>query len=473
MTNFHSINISHRVSKGTAKIQVNGKYLRIRLPRHLYSGKQKYLNLGLIDTPENWVIAEAKLQEIQKDINYDKFDFTLDKYRHDSLNKADNANEELAENLTLKQMLETFDKKYFFKRKKTRKSQDSLSQYKGFIIRAFQFKENLDFQLSKEDIDQAIYSTETGSSNRIRTVVAFKVLFDCFKFPYKFAEGVTSDYKPKERVLPTDKEIIDAWHRMKVESKGCHKKHRGNAESWGWILAVIATYGLRPHEVLAIDYEKSFQPPNFPIYINEKITRGTKTGSRFVYPLPLQWVEFFDIANPKTKYLDESKEILLAKIRTLADRFGERLKNKGINFKAYDLRHRYAIRGRELGYESDDLARWMGHTLDEHTQTYQKYWTDNSHFIVYEAGLHRIAESENGEPTISSLEAELEKASSELVQLEAELSLKKTESMSFQSLPLMKASQNLDIETEKIVPYQTSLFDLFPGLFTYPEDGAK
>jgi integrase len=476
MTNSNSVKISSRVSKGTAKIQKNGKYLRIQLPRTLYSGKQQYLNLGLIDTPENWSLAEAKLQEIQRDINYEEFDFSLDKYRPNSQSQANNTDASQAENLTFGEMLDAFEEKYFYKNRKNRKSQDTVSQYKSFIIRAFRLKENFDFYLTKEDIDEAIYSTEAGSRTRISTVVALQALFDCFKFQYEFESRITSGYQPKKRVLPNDAEIEDAWHKIKVESKGCHQEYIGNAESWGWIFAVIATYGLRPHEVLAIDYEKSFQDSEFSLHINEKITGGTKTGSRIVYPLPFEWVDFFDIANPKTKYLDESREILHAKIRTLADRFGERLKNKGINFNPYDLRHAYAIRGRKLGYESDDLARWMGHKLDEHTQTYQKYWDDEIHATVYKTELRRIEESEkikNGGLSFSELEAELKKAESELVQLEAELNLRKSKPKSKQSLPLRKAGQNLDKEKNKIVAHQTSLFDLFPEVFTYPEDGAK
>jgi len=404
-----------RASKGTAEIKENGKYLRIQLPRHLYAGKQKYLTLGLLNTPENWAIAEAKLQEIQRDINYDEFDISLDKYRLAAKKSATNKDDEADENLTFQQMLEIFEIKYFRKRKKGRKSQDTFSQYQKILIRAFQFKQDFEFYLSKEDIDQAIYLTETGSSTRIRTVVAFKVFLDCFKFKfeYEFESGITAGYEPEKRVLPTDAEIIDAWHKVKVERKDCNKRYKGNAESWGWIFAVIATYGLRPHEVLAIDYEKSLLPPYFPIYINEKITGGTKTGSRVVLPLPLEWVTHFDIPNPKTKYIDESRKLFETKIRTFADRFGERLENKGINFRAYDMRHRYAIRGRELGFHSDELAKWLGHTLNEHIQTYQKYWTDDSHSIVYETGRRR------------SEELKIKKAQLRIAQLETELRLKK------------------------------------------------
>lgn len=429
MKKSNSFKNTARASKGSAQIKENGQYLRIQLPRHLYGGQQKYLNLGLVSTPENWAIAEAKLQEIQRDIYYDEFDISLDKYRLTAKNSASNSDDEADENLTFQQMLDNFEKKYFRKRKKGRKSQDTFSQYQKFLIRAFQFKENFDFYLSKEDINQAIYSTEAGSATRNRTVVSLKVFLSCFNFEYEFQSGITAGYKPKKRVLPTDDEIIAAWHKVKVEGKGCHKKHKGNAESWGWIFAVIATYGLRPHEVLAVDYEKSFQPPNFPIHINEKITGGTKTGSRVVYPLPLEWVELFDIPNPKTKYIDESRELFEKKIRTFADRFAERLETKGINFRAYDMRHRYAIRGRELGSDSDELAKWMGHTLEEHTETYQQYWTDDSHSIIYKKGLRRIEELErikNGGLSISELQAELQKAELRIVELEAELHFKKT-----------------------------------------------
>ncbi|MBD2214001.1 hypothetical protein H6G27_29655 [Nostoc linckia FACHB-104] len=48
-----------------------------------------------------------------------------------------------------------------------------------------------------------------------------------------------------------------------------------------------------------------------------------------------------------------------------------------------------------------------------------------------------------------------------------------SEPMSEQSLPLMKPSQNLDLETEKFVPYQMLLSDSFPWMLEFFEDGAK
>ncbi|MEG4501301.1 tyrosine-type recombinase/integrase [Microcoleus sp. F10-C6] len=55
--------------------------LRLRLPRHLFGGQQKYLYLGLPDTPINRSAAEEKARAIAADIAFDKFDSSLQKYQ--------------------------------------------------------------------------------------------------------------------------------------------------------------------------------------------------------------------------------------------------------------------------------------------------------------------------------------------------------------------------------------------------------
>ena len=55
--------------------------LRLQIPRHLFGGEQRYLYLGLPDTPINRTAAEARAQVIMADIAFDRFDSTLEKYR--------------------------------------------------------------------------------------------------------------------------------------------------------------------------------------------------------------------------------------------------------------------------------------------------------------------------------------------------------------------------------------------------------
>jgi len=58
-------------SKGSVGIETFQGRLRLRLPRQLYGGKQKYLTLGLDDSPGNRRIAEAKVKQIESDIIYE------------------------------------------------------------------------------------------------------------------------------------------------------------------------------------------------------------------------------------------------------------------------------------------------------------------------------------------------------------------------------------------------------------------
>lgn len=75
------MNVQHKASKGSVGVESFQGRLRLRLPRQIYSGKQKYLTLGLADTPENWKEAEAKAWQIEKDILAGYFDPTLAKYK--------------------------------------------------------------------------------------------------------------------------------------------------------------------------------------------------------------------------------------------------------------------------------------------------------------------------------------------------------------------------------------------------------
>lgn len=67
-------------SKGSVGVEAFQGRLRLRLPRELFAGKQKYLTLGLPDTDVNRRVAEAKASLIEADIRLERFDYTLVKY---------------------------------------------------------------------------------------------------------------------------------------------------------------------------------------------------------------------------------------------------------------------------------------------------------------------------------------------------------------------------------------------------------
>jgi integrase len=76
--------MSQKKAKGTVGIESFKTVLRLRLPRQVFGGKQKYLSLGLSDTPENRKAAELKARQIELDILSNNFDASLEKYKPQS-----------------------------------------------------------------------------------------------------------------------------------------------------------------------------------------------------------------------------------------------------------------------------------------------------------------------------------------------------------------------------------------------------
>lgn len=70
-----------RASKGTVSILSSNDRLQLRFN---YGGKRHYISTGLADTPANRKLAEFRASEIEKDILYERFDPTLEKYKPQS-----------------------------------------------------------------------------------------------------------------------------------------------------------------------------------------------------------------------------------------------------------------------------------------------------------------------------------------------------------------------------------------------------
>jgi integrase len=71
-------------AKGSVAVESFRDRLRLRLPRQLFGGKQKYLSVGLPDTVLNRRVAESKAKLIESDIAMERFDPTLRRYQAES-----------------------------------------------------------------------------------------------------------------------------------------------------------------------------------------------------------------------------------------------------------------------------------------------------------------------------------------------------------------------------------------------------
>lgn len=66
--------------KGAVTVKSFRGRLRLQLPRQVFDGEQKYLSMGLPDTPTNRAVAQAKAQKIELDIVMERFDSSLARY---------------------------------------------------------------------------------------------------------------------------------------------------------------------------------------------------------------------------------------------------------------------------------------------------------------------------------------------------------------------------------------------------------
>lgn len=161
-----------------------------------------------------------------------------------------------------------------------------------------------------------------------------------------FPEVPVPTYSQAELVaVPTDAEII-AW----VE---------GTEGPAAWYLGMMATYGLRPHEIegaVLIDRD----------YL--QVAEATKTGFRTVVPVPREWVERFRLRDRRLRTGGSTRPDAVSK--WLAHR------SQDVPWRPYSLRHAYGGRlWREGGSRLDlyTAARLMGHTPQQHSRTYRAH----------------------------------------------------------------------------------------------------
>jgi len=200
-----------------------------------------------------------------------------------------------------------------------------------------------DALLSPEVFANVIELTAPNTRQRRRFCLAFRQLaeFAGMEFNVDHLMGTYSSTKVKARNLVTDEVIMTCYNQIQNPA-------------WQWVYGVLATYGLRNHEVFYLDVSR------FPIV---QVKEG-KTGYRQVWPLQPEWADKWNLANMKLPSVTG---------KCHAD-FGMRVTKffaqTALGFNAYDLRHAWAVRAIRFGLAAPLAAKQMGHSLQVHTQTY-------------------------------------------------------------------------------------------------------
>lgn len=125
---------------------------------------------------------------------------------------------------------------------------------------------------------------------------------------------------------------------------------------WRHVYGLMATYGLRNHEVWRLDFR------DFPI---ARVDHNTKTGARPIKPLYPEWAKEWEL--DKGTLPDHNQDGSLEYLGALVTRWFQH----NLGSSPYDLRHSYARRCAEFGLPSNIAAKLMGHSTRMHEIVYQ------------------------------------------------------------------------------------------------------
>jgi len=204
--------------------------------------------------------------------------------------------------------------------------------------------------LTGELLHELVLSSQVNTRTRVRyCMVAGRIA--------QFA-GIDYDPKPyrgkpktkQRRTIPSDQAIVETWKSIKNPA-------------WRWVMGMMATFGLRNHEVFLIDFDSLSQGDSVIQVL------GGKTGSRLVWAFHPEWFIAFDLQSVRLPQIDLDRDHE-ALGHSVTEYLGEKL-----DFAPYDLRHAYAVRTLSYGVDLTISARYMGHSREVHERVY-RHWID-------------------------------------------------------------------------------------------------
>ncbi|AFY39935.1 phage integrase [[Leptolyngbya] sp. PCC 7376] len=227
-------------------------------------------------------------------------------------------------------------------------------------------------KLSAKVLKDTLLIIPAGTRQRQKATMALSKLaeFAGLNCDLKRYKGDYGSKSLNPRILPMDKAIAKKISILPNPS-------------WRWVYCMLATYGLRPHEIFFVDFEE-----DGIIWLREG-----KTGPRHVSPLYPEWVELFeleaDLCPPQNKRKSEQSGSTSKSGSPDYDALGHRVTTQflryGVGFPPYHLRHCYARRSKEFGVKPVDAAKLMGHSLDVHFRIYHHWYTKDDVVRVNES----------------------------------------------------------------------------------------
>lgn len=408
---------SDRLKQSNTKVQIlkEGKTLQLRATLPLKPGhqdrrgtgtKQYKISLGIPANLEGIKTAEQEANELGKLISRQMFVWN-GKYLGKKASQAEYQN--------IGQLLTGFETRYFETRKRDRKSESTFINYLNPLKKYFP----IDLLINEENIIKVLQSITSESSKRAAKQ-AISALLTAFDINIEFLKKIKTFEEKKARNIPEDDEIVNGY--KKFAEYALNKKTSGKPQDidnwlmWRFCYGMIAVFGLRPQEIIINPNIEWWQSPANK---NQtwKVDKNCKTSQRECLPLYLEWIELFDLKNPR--YLQMLEEYsrdknTQVKVKSAVKSLGRFFHKIGLNFVAYDLRHAWAIRAHLMGIPIKAAADNLGHSVQIHTQIYQRWFSLENRKKAIDEARTKLSRIEQLESRILELELENQRLKIEL-----------------------------------------------------------
>ncbi|MCT0215883.1 site-specific integrase [Synechococcus sp. CS-1330] len=162
--------------------------------------------------------------------------------------------------------------------------------------------------------------------------------------------------------------------------------------AWRLAYGLMATYGLRNHEVFFCDL--SALAPGGDRVI--RVLPTSKTGEHQVWPFQPDWVEHFgleQLGGSQPPLPAVATDLRHTTLQQVGRRVAEQFRRYELPITPYDLRHAWAVRTIHIGLPDTVAARMMGHSVAIHTRTYHHWITRRDQQQAVDAALARHRQS--------------------------------------------------------------------------------
>ncbi len=284
----------------------------------------------------------------------------------------------------LEQQLERFEAAFFADPARRRNPAGSrttwTAAYRPYLRRLVRTASTGDAQRATPTLlDQVLESYPLGSRSRQQCGTALAALAQHLELPLPadWRQRATGYglHRAQFRQLPSDGQILQLLEQIPNPA-------------WRLAYGLMATYGLRNHEVFFCDL--SALAPGGDRVI--RVLPTSKTGEHQVWPFQPEWVEQFGLERlgRDPRLLPPVRtDLSRTTLQQVGRRVAEQFRRYALPITPYDLRHAWAVRTIHIGLPDTVAARMMGHSVTIHTRTYHHWITRRDQQQAVDAALAR------------------------------------------------------------------------------------